>query len=63
MFLWFSCLIFCVALRCSPLMAQETAVHDPSDLKAELWSETGTNRFQAGELIPLEVPLSVPEEL
>jgi len=44
-------------------MAQETAVHDPSDLKAELWSETGTNRFQAGELIPLEVPLSVPEEL
>jgi len=50
---WFSCLIFCVAFRCSPLMA-----HEPSDLKVELRSETGSTQFQVGEVIPLEVLLS-----
>ena len=56
--LWFSCFIFCVASRCSPLAAQEGAVHDPADLKVELRSENGSTQFQVGEVIPLEVLLS-----
>jgi hypothetical protein len=56
--LWFSCLIFCVAFQCFPLMAQKATVREPSDLKVELRSETGSTQFQIGEVIPLEVLLS-----
>jgi hypothetical protein len=56
--LWFSCLIFCVAFRCSPVMAQKATVNEPSDLKVELRSETGSTQFQVGEVISLEVLLS-----
>ncbi len=46
-------LILTLALFVWPLRAQE-----PSDLQVQLRSATGSNRFQIGEVIPLEVVLS-----
>ncbi|MFZ3264689.1 MAG: hypothetical protein WA172_11875 [Terriglobales bacterium] len=49
----FARLILAIAVVTLPLVAQEH-----SDLQAELRSSTGSNRFQIGEVIPLEVVLS-----
>jgi len=43
---------------CSQLFAQHPPVQEPTDLKVELRSATGSNRFQLGEVIPLEVLIS-----
>jgi len=51
-------LIFAIAFSCSPLIAQESPVQDSTDLKMELRSANGSNRFQLGEVIPLEVFIS-----
>ena len=51
-------LIFAIAFTCSPLFAQESSVRDSTDLKVELRSATGSNRFQLGEVIPLEFLIS-----
>jgi hypothetical protein len=51
-------LIFAIAFSCSPLFAQESPVQDSTDLKVELRPATGSNRFQLGEVIPLEVFIS-----
>ena len=56
--------LFCVALLiaaagcCGSLFAQTPAAAEPADLKMELRSATGSNRFQLGEVIPVEVLLS-----
>lgn len=47
-----------ITLCCSPLFAQDSPARDPTDLKMELRSATGSNRFQLGEVIPLEVFIS-----
>ena len=51
-------LILAIAFSCSPLFAQESPVQDSTDLKVELRSATGSNRFQLGKVIPLEVFVS-----
>jgi len=51
-------LILAIALWCSPLFAQDSPTQQPADLKIELRSATGSNRFQLGEVIPLEVFIS-----
>jgi hypothetical protein len=51
-------LIFAAAFGCSPLFAQDSSAKEPVDLKVELRSATGSNRFQLGEVIPLEVLIS-----
>jgi hypothetical protein len=51
-------LIFAVAFGCSSLLAQDLPSQEPADLKVELHSATGSNRFQLGEVIPLEVLIS-----
>lgn len=43
---------------CSSLFAQEQPLQEPADLKIELRSATGSNHFQLGEVIPLEVLIS-----
>jgi len=45
-------------MSCSPLFAQMSSAQEPTDLKIELRSATGSNRFQLGEVIPLEVLIS-----
>src|ERR1051326_4003644 len=47
-----------VAAIGSRLFAQDLIVREPADLKVELRSATGSNRFQLGEVIPLEVFIS-----
>jgi hypothetical protein len=42
----------------SILSAQDSSALEPTDLKVELRSATGSNRFQLGEVIPLEVLIS-----
>ena len=51
-------LVFAIAFSCFPLFAQESTVQDSTDLKVELRSATGSNRFQLGEVIPLEFLIS-----
>jgi hypothetical protein len=51
-------LIFAIAFSCSLLFAQEPPVQDSTDLKVELRSATGSNRFQLGEVIPLDMFIS-----
>lgn len=51
-------LILTAAVCRSPLFAQISSVQEPADLKVELRSATGSNRFQLGEVIPLEVLIS-----
>jgi len=51
-------LILAIASSCSPLFAQDSPAQEPADLKVELRSATGSNRFQLGEVIPLEVLIS-----
>ena len=51
-------LILAIAFWCSPLFAQDSPAQRPGDLKMELRSATGSNRFQLGEVIPLEVLIS-----
>ena len=51
-------LILAIAFCCSPLFAQDSPAQEPADLKVELRSATGSNRFQLGEVIPLEVFIS-----
>ncbi|HXF12838.1 MAG TPA: hypothetical protein VN517_06780 [Terriglobales bacterium] len=43
---------------CSQLFAQNLPVPEPADLQVELRSATGSDRFQLGEVIPLEVLIS-----
>jgi len=43
---------------CSQLFAQDLPVQEPADLQVQLRSATGSNRFQLGEVIPLEVLIS-----
>ena len=50
--------LLAVALCCPTLFAQSSSVQESADLKMELRSATGTNRFQIGEVIPVEVLLS-----
>lgn len=51
-------LILAIAFCGSPLFALDSPVQEPADLKVELRSATGSNRFQLGEVIPLEVLIS-----
>jgi hypothetical protein len=50
---WLALLVLAIALLALPLLAQ-----DPSDLQVQLRLSNGSNRFQIGEAIPLEVVLS-----
>ena len=50
--------ILAISVCCSPLFAQDSPAPEPADLKVELRSATGSNRFQLGEVIPLEVLIS-----
>jgi hypothetical protein len=54
----FACLSLAVAALASPLLGQQPVSQEPSDLQVLLRSATGFNRFQIGEVIPLEVVLS-----
>ena len=47
-----------VIVPASPFIGQEQTAPEPVDLQMQLRSVTGSNRFQIGELIPLEVLLS-----
>ena len=51
-------LILAIALYHPPLFAQDSPGPEPADLKVELRSASGSNRFQLGEVIPLEVLIS-----
>jgi len=51
-------LILATAVFCSPLFAQDSPAPEPADLKLELRSANGSNRFQLGEVIPLEALIS-----
>ena len=51
-------LVLVTVVCCSPLIEQNSPAQEPSDLNVELRSATGSNRFQIGERIPLEVVLS-----
>jgi hypothetical protein len=51
-------MILAIASCHSPLFAQDSPAREPTDLKVELRSATGSNRFQLGEVIPLEVLIS-----
>ena len=51
-------MILIALVICSRLVAQDLPVQEPADLKVELHSATGSNRFQLGEVIPLEVLVS-----
>jgi hypothetical protein len=51
-------MILATAVRCFPLFAQVSPAQEPTDLKVELRSANGSNRFQLGEVIPLEVFIS-----
>ncbi len=51
-------LILATFACCSPLFAQDSPAQEPTNLKLELRSATGSNRFQLGEVIPLEVLIS-----
>jgi hypothetical protein len=47
-----------ILVCCVPLYAQNSSVQEPADLKMELQSATRSNRFQLGEVIPVEVLIS-----
>lgn len=51
-------LILAIAFCCAPLFAEDSPAQEPADLNVELRSATGSNRFQLGEVIPLEVFIS-----
>jgi hypothetical protein len=51
-------LFLAIALWCFPTFAQDSPAPGPADLKVELRSASGSNRFQLGEVIPLEVLIS-----
>ncbi|MGC2404548.1 MAG: hypothetical protein WA510_32455 [Acidobacteriaceae bacterium] len=51
-------MILGIAVCCSPLFAQDSPADEATDLKVELRSATGSNDFQLGEVIPLEVLIS-----
>jgi hypothetical protein len=51
-------LIFAAVFYCPPVAAQDSPVKEPGDLTVELRSATGSNRFQLGEVIPLEFLIS-----
>ena len=53
-----SILIVAILFACLPTFAQDSPAPGPADLKVELRSATGSNRFQLGEVIPLEVLIS-----
>jgi hypothetical protein len=42
----------------SILMGQDASPAESKDVKVELRTETGSNRFQLGEVIPLELLIS-----
>jgi sugar lactone lactonase YvrE len=46
-------------LRSAPRLVQDSVAQGPSDLRVELRSATGSNRFQIGEVIPLQFVLSI----
>jgi hypothetical protein len=45
-------------LRSAPVVSMQTSAHEPADLTVQLRSATGSNRFQIGEEIRLQVALS-----
>jgi hypothetical protein len=51
-------LILATTFYGSTLSAQDLSAQEPTDLKVELRSATESNRFQLGEVIPLEVFIS-----
>ncbi|WP_058188362.1 hypothetical protein [Terracidiphilus gabretensis] len=51
-------LLLWTAFYSSALFAQGSPGQEPADLKVELRTSTGSNRFQLGEIIPLEVLIS-----
>lgn len=51
-------LILATTFYGSTLFAQDSSAQEPTDLKVELRSATGSNHFQLGEVIPLEVLIS-----
>jgi hypothetical protein len=51
-------MILMTAACYSPLFAQDSPAPEPTDVKVELRSATGSNRFQLGEVIPLGVFIS-----
>jgi hypothetical protein len=51
-------LIIATVVCCATLFAQSPSAQEPADLKMELRSATGSNRFQLGEVIPVEVLIS-----
>ncbi len=55
-------LILAIAFCCFPTFAQDSPAPDPADLKVVLRSARGSDRFQLGEVIPLEVLISSSTE-
>jgi hypothetical protein len=53
-----ACLIVLPLLTSASMTAQQSSAKEPADLRVELHSATGSNRFQLGEVIPLEVLIS-----
>jgi hypothetical protein len=51
-------LLIAAALCDAALLAQSSPAQEPTDLKVELRSATGSNRFQLGEVIPVELLIS-----
>ncbi len=47
-------LILAVGLLAPPMFGQQSAVPEPADLRVELRSATGSNRFRIGEVVPIE---------
>ena len=54
----FKVLLLAVTLYCSQLDCQSQSVQQAADLRVQLRSATGSNRFQLGEMIPVEVLIS-----
>jgi hypothetical protein len=54
----FKVLLLAVALYCSQLDCQSQSVQQAADIRVQLHSATGSNRFQLGEMIPVEVLIS-----
>lgn len=54
----FKVLLLAVALYRSPMDCQSQSVQEPSGLRVQIRSATGSNRFQLGEVLPVEVLIS-----
>jgi len=54
---WF---VLTAGLLASSMLGQQPAASEPVDLQVQIRSDTGSNRFRIGEVIPIEVLLSSP---